>query len=61
MKRRQRGSVMFEYYILAAFVVTVALTPVMNGKTAPALLAEAIKEAYASFSYAVSLSRLPTP
>jgi hypothetical protein len=52
---------MFEYYVLAAFAIAVVLTPVIDGKTAPVLLMEAIKEVYANFSYAVSLSRLPTP
>jgi hypothetical protein len=60
-KRRQWGGAMFEYYILAAFVVASVLTPVYNNKTAPVLLMDAIKEVYAGFSYAVSLSRLPTP
>ena len=60
-RRRQRGAIMFEYYVLAAFAIAVVLTPVMDGKTAPVLLMEAIKEVYANFSYAVSLSRLPTP
>ena len=60
MRRRQKGSVMVEYYVLAAFVVATVLTPVYNNKTAPVLLMEAIKDVYASFSYAVSLSRLPT-
>lgn len=58
-RRMQRGAVMFEYYVLAAFVVIAVLTPVYDNKTAPVLLMEAIKEVYASFSYAVSLSRLP--
>ena len=60
-RRNQRGAAMFEYFILAAFVVAVAVTPVQAGRTAPAMLVEAIKEVYASYSYAVSLSRLPTP
>ena len=58
-RRTQKGSVMFEYFLLAAFVVAAVLTPVLDGKTAPVLLMDAIKEVYANFSYAVSLSRLP--
>lgn len=59
-RRRQRGAIMFEYYVLAAFVIAAVLTPVYDNKTAPVLLMEAIKEVYAGFTYAVSLSRLPT-
>lgn len=59
--RRQRGWSTTEYLLMAAFVVTTLLVKVHDNKTAPQLLVEAVKEQFANYSYAVSLSRLPVP
>ena len=52
--RRQRGSATVEYTIVAAFVVIVLIA----NENVIKQLADAIRNAYASFAYALSVSWL---
>ncbi len=60
MKRRQRGFSTVEYIVIGLAIVSALLLPYIDGKSVVQMLSEAVKEMFASFSFGISLSRLPT-
>lgn len=60
MKRRQHGFSSFEYIVIGLAIVSALLLPYVNGQSVVQVLTEAVKEMFASFSFGISLSRLPT-
>jgi Tfp pilus assembly protein FimT len=58
---RQRGFSLTEYLVVALAIVAILLLPYINGESVVTMLVNAIKEMFASFSFGISLSRLPSP
>lgn len=59
--RNQRGFSTVEYAVIALAIVAALLLPFVNGQSVVVILANAIKEMFANFSFGISLSRIPTP
>jgi len=61
MHNRQRGFSTVEYIVVALAIVAALLLPFVNGQSVVGMLADAVKEMFANFSFGISLSRLPSP
>jgi hypothetical protein len=59
--KRQRGFSTAEYTIVALAIVAALLLPYVNGQSVVEVLVNAVKEMFSSFSFGISLSRLPNP
>ncbi len=59
--RKQRGFATVEYIVIALAIIGALMLPFVNGQSVVVVLADAVKEMFANFSFGISLSRIPSP